>query len=108
MGRVAPGATAFAHRDAQVMVAAMATFEPGAATEVHDAWTNAFFAAFEGKATGVYANFLGSEGDARVRSAYPEGTYEKLAAIKGRHDPQNLFHRNQNVAPARLPGDVDA
>jgi FAD/FMN-containing dehydrogenase len=108
MARVAPGATAFAHRDAGVMIAAMATFEPGLATEAHDAWTTAFFAAFEGKATGVYANFLSGEGEARVRSAYPAGTYEKLAAIKGRYDPRNLFRRNQNVAPARLPGDRDA
>jgi FAD/FMN-containing dehydrogenase len=106
MARVAPGATAFAQRDAEVMVAAMALFEGEAAP--HDAWTDAFFAAFAGKVTGVYANFLGAEGDARIRSAYPNGAYERLARIKRRYDPTNLFRRNQNIAPAGNPSHVGA
>jgi FAD/FMN-containing dehydrogenase len=106
MARVAPDATAFAQRDAQVLVAAMAMFEGDPAP--HDAWTDGFFAAFGEKMTGVYANFLGLEGDERVRSAYPNGAYEKLAEIKRRYDPQNLFRRNQNVAPAGQPSQIGA
>jgi hypothetical protein len=58
------------------------------------------FEAFVPKMTGVYANFLGDEGPARICSAYPHGAYETLASIKRRHDPRNLFRLNQNVAPA--------
>jgi FAD/FMN-containing dehydrogenase len=100
MARVAPDATAFSQRDAEVLVAAMAMFEIGGDPTPHDAWTNAFFEAFADRSTGVYANFLGAEGDARIRSAYPHGAYERLAAIKRRHDPANLFRLNQNVPPA--------
>ena len=55
---------------------------------------------FAARRTGVYANFLGAEGDERIRSAYPHGAYERLAAIKRRYDPANLFRLNQNIPPA--------
>ena len=100
MARVAPGATAFAQRDADLLVAAMGMFEIGGDPAPADAWTDAAFAALGTRATGVYANFLAAEGDERIRSAYPGGAFEKLAAIKRRYDPTNLFHLNQNVKPA--------
>jgi hypothetical protein len=49
---------------------------------------------------GAYVNFLGDEGEARVRAAYPGQTWERLAAIKARCDPTNLFRLNQNIPPA--------
>ena len=49
---------------------------------------------------GAYVGFLGDEGQARVRQAYPGSTWDRLAAIKGRYDPTNLFRRNHNVPPA--------
>jgi hypothetical protein len=99
MASVAPDETAFSQRDAAVLVAAMSMFEVGGDAGLSDAWTAEFQRAFAGKATGVYANFLADEGDARVRAAYPHGAYESLAAIKRRHDPDNLFRLNQNVRP---------
>ena len=51
---------------------------------------------------GVYANFLEVEGDERIRAAYPNGTYERLADIKRRYDPRNLFSMNQNIRPAAV------
>ena len=49
---------------------------------------------------GVYVNELGSEGDDRVRAAYPRHTYERLVALKNAYDPTNLFHLNQNIPPS--------
>ncbi|MDA4114871.1 MAG: BBE domain-containing protein, partial [Thaumarchaeota archaeon] len=45
-------------------------------------------------------NFLGEEGEGRVRSAYGDEKYRKLAAIKKKYDPTNFFHMNQNIKPA--------
>ena len=44
-------------------------------------------------------NFLGDEGEARVRAAYPGATWDRLAAVKARYDPTNLFRLNQNIPP---------
>ena len=48
----------------------------------------------------MYVNFLGDEGAARIREAYLGETWDRLAAIKGRYDPTNLFRLNQNIPPA--------
>jgi FAD/FMN-containing dehydrogenase len=99
MAQVPAEATAYAHRGRRVMVAIGAVYENAEESPVHDAWINRFEAAFEGDA-GVYVNFLGDEGEARVREAYPGQTWDRLAAVKRRHDPDNLFRLNQNVPPA--------
>ena len=47
---------------------------------------------------GVYVNYLGNEGEERVKAAY--GTnYERLVTLKNKYDPMNLFHLNQNIKP---------
>lgn len=50
-------------------------------------------------AGGSYVNFMMEEGDDRIKSTYGEN-YEKLAQIKGKYDPDNLFRVNQNIKPA--------
>jgi len=47
----------------------------------------------------VYVNFLGQEGDDRVRAAYGGDTYGRLVKLKNTYDPTNLFRINQNVPP---------
>ncbi len=90
MGRVPAGATAFAHRGASVMVAIINGFVVPELVETATAWNRSLFGELEPKATGVYANFLEDEGDARIRVAYPDGTYDRLARIKRRYDPANV------------------
>jgi FAD/FMN-containing dehydrogenase len=66
----------------------------------HQPWVDAFAAALRQGDDGAYVNFIGDEGEAGVRQAYPGPTWDRLAEIKRRYDPTNLFRRNQNVAPA--------
>ena len=63
-------------------------------------WCREYFAAMEPHATGgVYVNFLhNDEGEGRVRAAYGK-RYDRLARIKARYDPDNVFRSNQNIRP---------
>jgi hypothetical protein len=67
---------------------------------VHEAWVKGFAAALRQGDPGAYVGFLGNDGAARIREAYPGSTWERLAAIKARYDPTNLFRLNQNILPA--------
>ena len=49
---------------------------------------------------GGYVNFLMNEGQDRVKASY-RGNYDRLARIKNRYDPDNVFHINQNIQPAQ-------
>jgi hypothetical protein len=100
MGRVPAEATAFPHRSANVQVTIINVFVDPDGVEAASAWNRSLFAALEPKSNGVYVNFLEDEGEARVRAAYPGGTYERLAHVKRRYDRFNVFRRNQNVRPA--------
>jgi FAD/FMN-containing dehydrogenase len=97
--RVDDGETAYAHRSRRLLVNVAALYEAQDETTVHAAWADEAVAALRTGADGAYVNFLGDEGDARVRSAYPGATWDRLVAVKRRYDPQNLFHLNQNVPP---------
>jgi hypothetical protein len=97
MARVPVAETAFAHRNRRVMVALGAVYEDAAESPEHEAWVTEFMEALQDGSPGVYVNFLGDEGDARVREAYPGATWERLAEVKRRYDPSNLFRLNQNI-----------
>jgi FAD/FMN-containing dehydrogenase len=99
MARVPTDATAFAHRHQRFMTAIGAVYENAVETPKHQAWLNDFVAAIHHGTDGVYVNFLGDEGQARVREAYPGTTWDRLRAIKAQYDPTNLFHLNQNIPP---------
>ena len=67
---------------------------------MHEAWVNSLAAALREGEPGVYVNFLGNEGPARVREAYPGSTWDRLKKIKAVYDPTNLFRLNHNIPPA--------
>ena len=100
MARVPAEATAFAHRGRRIMVSVAALYERSEDAAVHKSWVTAFATALRQGDAGAYVNFLGDEGKARVREAYPGATWERLVAIKRRYDPTNLFRLNQNIPPA--------
>jgi FAD/FMN-containing dehydrogenase len=100
MARVPADATAFAHRSSRIMVNVAALFERPEESATHEAWVTGLADALRGDDRGVYVGFLGDEGAGRVRDAYPGPTWDRLAEIKRRYDPTNLFHLNQNVPPA--------
>jgi FAD/FMN-containing dehydrogenase len=100
MARVPAEATAFAHRDRRIMVNVATLFESPDERPTHEAWVDALASAIRNGAPGAYVGFLGDEGEARVREAYPAATWDRLAEVKARYDPTNLFRFNQNVPPA--------
>jgi hypothetical protein len=97
--RVAPGATAFAHRARHYDLNILSQWTDPADTARNVAWTRELFVAMEPfLERAVYANNLGDEGDDRIRAAYG-ANYDRLAALKAEYDPTNLFRFNQNVKP---------
>ncbi len=100
MARVPIDATAFAHRKSRIMVNVATIYGRPDELAVHEAWVTTLAAALRQGDTGAYVNFLGNEGETRVREAYPGPTWDRLAEIKGRYDPTNLFRLNQNIPPA--------
>jgi FAD/FMN-containing dehydrogenase len=100
MARVEKYDTAFAHRDKNLMLAIINIWlDPTEHTAPHKAWTEALFAQIRHEGDGAYVNFVQNEGEGRIRDAYPERTYTRLAAIKKFYDPENLFRFNQNITP---------
>ncbi|MBN2118956.1 MAG: FAD-binding oxidoreductase [Anaerolineales bacterium] len=100
MARIPVDATAFAHRGARIMVNLAALYQNPDEKPTHEAWVGNFAATLRQSDNGVYVNFLGDEGAAAVRAAYPGRTWDRLRSIKRRYDPDNLFRLNQNIPPA--------
>ena len=99
VARVPEDATAYAHRQADLMF----TTTIGGPAPVIEAARPVLAALWERLAphvSGAYANFLSSAGDADVAAVYPAETYERLAAVKREYDPGNLFAGNHNIRPA--------
>jgi FAD/FMN-containing dehydrogenase len=102
LARVGQDETAFSQRNAAQNVVINAVWtEDDPDGERHIAWAREFFAALQPHAgEHVYVNFLGDEGAGRVRQAYGDQKYERLAGLKRAYDPTNFFRLNQNIAPA--------
>ena len=103
MARVPADATAFAHRSSPIMVNLAAFYGPDDRARRKE-WVAEFAEALNQGNPGAYVNFLTDEGPERVRAAYPGATWDRLASVKARYDPTNLFRLNQNVPPAAAGG----
>ena len=100
MARVPVDATAFGHRKSKIMVNIAALYQNPEERATHEAWVADFASALMQDDSGAYVNFLADEGEERIRAAYPGSTWDRLAEVKARYDPTNLFRLNQNIQPA--------
>jgi len=98
--RPAPDSAAYAHRDAKYVMNVHGRWDDAADDQRCIAWARDFFKASAPFASsGVYVNFLTADEIDRVRSAFGPN-YDRLARVKRKYDPDNLFCMNQNIAPA--------
>jgi FAD/FMN-containing dehydrogenase len=98
MARVAADATAFGHRRAKIMVNIAAMDQHVEKRAELQVWTASLAHALSGPVTApAYVGVVGDEGETGVRRAYPPATLKRLAQVKRRYDPDNVFHLNPNV-----------
>jgi hypothetical protein len=99
--RVGADDTAWAYRDANwAGVIAGVDADPAKKDELRD-WAVGYWEAVHPySAGGAYVNFMMEEGQERVQASY-RGNYDRLAEIKAKYDPNNLFRINQNIHPKK-------
>ena len=98
--RVAPDASAFAYRDANFATVIAGMWPDPNENEANTAWVRDYYdATAPHSEDGGYVNFMAEDDQDRIRANYRQN-YDRLAQLKGRYDPGNLFRYNQNIAPA--------
>jgi FAD/FMN-containing dehydrogenase len=99
VARTAEGETPLAQRNAPWVTHALLKWEQPREDTEHIGWARAFTAAMKRFGSGgVYLNFIGDEGEDRIRAAYGDN-YSRLVEIKAHYDPHNLFRLNPNLKP---------
>ena len=99
MARVAPDATAYPHRNAHFTMNVHTRWREKAGDSGHIQWARQLFKETERFAMGsAYVNFMPDDEADRIEKVYGSN-YRRLAEIKRRYDPANLFRLNQNIRP---------
>ncbi|MFL5679258.1 MAG: FAD-binding oxidoreductase [Chloroflexota bacterium] len=105
IARVADDATAFTGRGARFDLSADSTWDDPELDEANRDWVRRAMAIVEPDATeGRYANENADTGPEETRAIYGDAKLARLAALKRTWDPENVFRRNHNVAPAAADG----
>jgi len=98
--RVPAAATAFAYRDARFATVIAGMWPNPADNAKNVKWVKDYYAALAPHSTaGGYVNFMAEDDQGRIRDNY-KGNYDRLASVKRKYDPGNLFHVNQNIKPS--------
>jgi hypothetical protein len=98
---VAADATAYPHRDVQFVMNVHTRWREAAQDKECIAWARGLFDGTAPFATGgVYVNFMPDDEKGRVQAGAYGPNFARLAKLKAKYDPGNLFRLNQNVAPA--------
>ena len=100
VARVPTDATAFAHRNKRIMGNVATIYGSPDERATHLQWATGLAGELQTPDGAAYVGFMADEGEERVRAAYPGSTWDRLAEIKARYDPDNLFQLNQNIPPA--------
>jgi FAD/FMN-containing dehydrogenase len=101
ISRVAEDAMAFGERHAEWNIHYLSMWPDPADSPTNIEYTRNLSGSMkQWAAGGVYLNFIGDEGSARVESAFGPEKYARLQALKTTWDPDNLFCHNQNIKPA--------
>jgi hypothetical protein len=99
--RVGNDETPWSYRDATFAEVIVGVDPDAAKREKITRWAKDYFEAVHPySAGGAYVNFMMDEGEERIRATY-RGNFERLAAIKAKYDPENVFRVNQNIKPSR-------
>lgn len=99
--RVSPEETAYYHRNARFVMNVHGRWTRPDEDRACIGWARKLFEAAAPHATGgVYVNFLAQDESARTLAAYGPN-YERLAQVKRKYDPHNLFRMNQNITPGQ-------
>lgn len=100
MNRVPAEATAFAHRDNEVLIVAPTFVGPNATDEeiakALEPWSK-----IEAFGNGSYCNFLSDASEKSITASYPEATYDRLVQVKKQYDPENTFSQTYNIKPIK-------
>jgi FAD/FMN-containing dehydrogenase len=97
--RVASDETAFAYRDARFACTIAGMWPDPADNDRNTAWVRDYWEAIHPHSElGGYVNFMAGDDQRRIRDNY-RGNYDRLAEVKRRYDPENLFRMNQNIEP---------
>lgn len=100
LARIDADATPLSQRAARWVSHPFATWEDAADDAANIAWVRDYRRANAPFTTGgVYLNFIGDEGDDRIKAAFGAAKYERLAQVKAEYDPRNVFAGNQNIRP---------
>ena len=103
MARVSNEATAFAHRDRNMMINVASFYEGPDDRPRREAWVSDFAKTLGNGDLSGYVGFLADEGQERIRAAYPGGTWDRLRRVKAQYDPDNVFRLNQNIPISTIP-----
>ncbi len=98
VSRVSQDATAFEHRHSPFNLLILAISANPALDHADMAWARDLYKRVLPHSTGTYVNYLSAGDD--VHTAYADARFRRLAGIKARYDPGNLFCFNHNIAPA--------
>ena len=100
VARVGEDETPLAQRDATWVLHPFASWENPGDDDAMIGWARGFRESIRCFASGgIYLNFIGDEGSERVRAAFGDQKYARLAAVKAQYDPTNLFRGNHNIKP---------
>jgi hypothetical protein len=101
VGRSLGGETVFSHRSDRYRAVIISLWNDPAQDDANINWNRGYLEALQPFATGgLYFNYIGEDGEDRIKAAFEPEKLKRLTALKAKYDPDNFFRLNQNIKPA--------